>query len=291
MWGILLGIVEILACAAEPKVIHPASWLGDIACADSLAFLGTTEKVLALSLPHGQVIAELPFPGPAQALAWDGHFLAAGGWNTLRIWSWPEKTLYWEDTGFSTMVRSLAFTNDGLLLGGGANGFVFTWDPKEKRRLWSFQAHTSSIWGIAASPKAPIFATASSDRLAIWDLYTHRELQNFPGRTWDVAFSPDGFLLAAGMGKILKVWDTAFWLLVWEAWAHESCTVTVAFSADGSYLATGSLDQTAKVWDVQAGKVLFVSSPFPAILAAVRFSPTGLLLAGSEDGTLLLWQP
>jgi WD40 repeat protein len=93
------------------------------------------------------------------------------------------------------------------------------------------------------------------------------------------------------MGKILKVWDTALWLSLWEAWAHESCTVTVAFSADGSYLATGSLDQTAKVWDVQTGKVLFVSPPFPAILAAVRFSPTGLLLAGSEDGTLLLWQP
>jgi len=243
MWAILLGIVEILTCAAEPKIIHPASWLGDIVCADSLIFLGTTEKVLVLTLPEGRVIEELPFPGPVRALAWSGHFLAAGGWNTLRIWSWPEKTLHWEDTGFSTMIRSLAFTSNGLLLGGGANGLVFAWDPQE-----------------------------------------------IPGRTWDVAFSPDGFLLAAGMGKILKVWDSAFWLLVWEAWAHESCTVTVAFSADGKYIATGSLDQTAKVWDVWTGEVLFVSPPFPAILAAVEFSPTGLLV-GSEDGTLLLWQP
>jgi len=291
MWTLLLGVVGILACAAEPKVIHPASWLGDIVCTDSLIFLGTTEKVLVLTLPEGRVIEELPFPGPVRALAWGGHFLAAGGWNTLRIWSWPEKTLHWEDTGFSTMIRSLAFASDGLLLGGGANGLVFAWDPKEKRQLWTLQAHPSSVWGIAASPKAPVFATAGSDRLAIWDLHTRLELQNFPGRTWDVAFSPDGFLLAAGMGKILKVWDSTFWLLVWEAWAHESCTVTVAFSADGRYIATGSLDQMAKVWDVWTGKTLFVSPPFPAILAAVRFSPTGPLLAGSKDGTLLLCQP
>lgn len=291
MLAFLSGILGILTFAAEPKIIYPVPWLGDIACADSVAFLGTSGKVLVLSLPDGHVVGELAFPGQVQALAWDGkNLLAAGGWNTVRIWRWPEEKLLWEDDGTSTLIRSLAFTYTGLLLGGGANGLVFAWDLKEGQRVWTLQAHPGPVWGIAASPKNPVFATAGSERLAVWDLETRKEIQTFPGRAWDAAFSPDGFLLAAGMGKILKVWDTAFWLPLWEVWAHESCTVTVDFSEDGGLLATGSLDQTAKVWDAGTGKLVFTLPPFPAILAAVRFSPFGLL-AGSEDGTLALWKP
>ncbi|MGB9756991.1 MAG: WD40 repeat domain-containing protein [Candidatus Bipolaricaulaceae bacterium] len=290
MLAFLLGILGILAFAAEPKIIHPVPWLGDMACADSVAFLGTSGKIVVLAIPDGRVAGELVFPGPVQALAWDGRgLLAAGGWNTVRVWRWPEGELLWEDAGTSTLIRGLAFTDSGLLLGGGANGLVFAWDL-EGRRVWARQAHPGPVWGIAASPKGPVFATAGSDRLAVWDLETTGEIQTFPGRAWDAAFSPDGFLLAAGIGKILKVWDTALWLSLWEVWAHESCTVTVAFSPDGTLLATGSLDQTAKVWDAGTGRLVFALPPFPAILAAVRFGPFGLL-AGSEDGTLALWQP
>ncbi len=290
MLAFLWGVLGVLAFAAEPQIVHPVPWLGDMACADSVAFLGTSGKIVVLSIPDGQVAGELAFPGQVQALAWDGKYLlAAGGWNAVRVWRWPEGKLLWEDAGTSTLIRSLAFTNTGLLLGGGANGLVFAWD-REGRRVWTLQAHPGSVWGIAASPTGPVFATAGSDRLAVWDLETRGEIQIFPGRAWDAAFSPDGFLLAAGMGKILKVWDTALWLPLWEVWAHESCTVTVAFSEDGALLATGSLDQTAKVWDAETGKLVFTLPPFPAILAAVRFGPS-FLLAGSEDGTLALWKP
>ncbi len=289
---LLLCGVALVGLAAEIRTLQPVRGMSDIACASSHVFLGAAEKVVVLTLPEGRWAGELPFPGAVRALAWDGAgLLAAGGWNTVRVWRWPEGSLLWEDGNTGTMIQCLAFTPSGILLGGGANGGVLAWDAKTGERLWSFQAHAGPVWGIAASPSASILATAGSDRVAVWDLGSRKELQTFPGRAWDVAFSPDGFLLAAGMGKILKVWDTAVWLPLWEAWAHESCTVAVAFSPDGAYIATGSLDQTAKVWDAATGRVVWTSPSFPAILTAVRFSPTGILLAGAEDGTLVLWRP
>lgn len=291
MLALLLYAVALGVLAGEIRTLQPVRWLGDIVCADSLAFLGASGKIVVLSLPEGQAVGELPFSGQVRALAWDGKgLLAAGGWNTVRVWRWPEGLLLWEDGELGTIVQCLTFSPTGLLIGGGANGQVLAWDAEKGRRLWTFQAHAGPVWGIAASPKAAILATAGADRVAVWDLFSHKEMQSFAGRAWDVAFSPDGFLLAAGMGKILRVWDTAVWLPLWEVWAHESCTVTVAFSPDGALLATGSLDQTAKVWKVSTGRALWTSAVFPAVLTAVRFS-SAVLLAGSEDGTLVLWRP
>ncbi len=292
MLALLLCLVMFGALAGETQTLRPTSWLGDIVCADSLAFLGASGKVVVVALPEGRVVNELPFPGQVRALAWDGKgVVAAGGWNTVRAWRWPEGQLLWEDGKTEVSVRCLAFTPIGLLLGGGANGGVLAWDAKTGERLWTLQAHASPVWGLAASPKASVFATAGSDRVAVWDLASRSEIQTFTGRAWDVAFSPDGFLLAAGMGKILKVWDTAVWLLLWEVWAHESCTVAVAFSQDGNLIATGSLDQRAKVWEVSTGQAVWTSPVYQTILSAVQFSPAGLLLAGAEDGTLILWRP
>lgn len=292
MLVLLLCLAALGVFAEEMRTLRPTPWLGDVVGVDSLAFLGSSEKVVILSLPDGRTVGELPFPGQVSALAWDGRgFLAAGGWNTVRVWRWPEGTLHWEDVGFATLVRRLTFAANGLLLGGGADGLVLAWDVREKKRLWTLAAHPGSVWGIAASPQAPVFATAGSDRLAVWDLATRSEIRSIAGRAWDVAFSPDGFLLAAGMGKLLKVWDTAVWLVLWEAWAHESCTVSVAFSQDGAFIATGSLDQTAKVWEVSTGQVLWASPTYAAIVRTVRFSPAGFLMAAAEDGTVVVWRP
>ena len=71
---------------------------------------------------------------------------------------------------------------------------------------------------------------------------------------------------------------------------HQSYVNSVAFSPDGKTLATGSWDNTIKLWDIASGKVKTTLQAHQDIVSSVAFSPDGKTLAtGSDDKTIKLW--
>ncbi|HXP62261.1 MAG TPA: protein kinase [Dongiaceae bacterium] len=71
---------------------------------------------------------------------------------------------------------------------------------------------------------------------------------------------------------------------------HLGPVTSVAFSPDGHLIATGSEDQTAKVWEAASGKGLLTLKGHGARVNSVAFSPDGRRIAtASHDGTAKVW--
>ena len=72
---------------------------------------------------------------------------------------------------------------------------------------------------------------------------------------------------------------------------HTGRVWSVTFSPDGTLVASGSVDNTLRLWRVYQGELLRTMTGHPFPVTEVAFSPNGTLLAtGSYDGLVRLWR-
>lgn len=109
------------------------------------------------------------------------------------------------------------------------------------------------------------------------------------GRIYRLSWSPDGTTLALAGSRGLWLCDAA--LESCRLWSRAGGVVSVAYSSDGRYLATGNYRGDVVVWDAQAGDApILTLSGLSGWVRGVAFSPDGAFLAGGgEDGALRVW--
>jgi hypothetical protein len=85
--------------------------------------------------------------------------------------------------------------------------------------------------------------------IRIWDVDAGQIIGRFraAGRVHVLAFTIDGWRLAAGGDNFVQVWDLSQDGEVGRLW-HGGRVTALAFSGDGSYLVTGGADSISRIW-------------------------------------------
>jgi WD40 repeat protein len=99
------------------------------------------------------------------------------------------------------------------------------------------------------------------------------------GTIFDLTFSPDGKLLAAGGtdGQV-HLWEVATGRKLFLLTGHDGWVRTLCFSNDGRYLASGSGDRTIRVWDMNTGQCLHILTGHQDIVWLVYFAPNSSII-------------
>ncbi len=172
----------------------------------------------------------------------------------------------------------VAISPDGEILAaaGGNNHSVVLWSASSGERLRVLTGD-SVVNAVAFSPDGALLATGSD----IWNPHTGERLSNFAGGAYDVAFSPNGKTIATANGYLpngVRFFDASSGTLtrtVTPEYARR-----LAFSPDGTLLATVGLQDRAALWRVDTGEKVGTRA---GAWARAEFSPDGHVVATSGD--------
>ena len=106
-----------------------------------------------------------------------------------------------------------------------------------------------------------------------------------------VAWSPDSTWVAAGFNKVVTIWDIATGKAVQTYTGHTEVVRALAWSPDGSTIASASTDHTVHLWQPLTGKLLLVYRQHTDKIGALAWSPDGKRIASAgADKTVYIWQ-
>lgn len=127
--------------------------------------------------------------------------------------------------------------------------------------------------------------------IEIWDTHTSTEIKAASCNTfmvWNIRFSPDGTSLAGACNNKTALIGTLNGSLLWSKQGGE--ILKVAFSPDGTILASGNRDGSIVLWDVANGDRLLTIDAHLDMITYLAFSEDGtMLVSSSQDGTTKVW--
>lgn len=200
----------------------------------------------------GEVKALLPgHDGGTFALSWraDSRMLASGGQDgKLRIWDLAVAAPPIVCDAESAWVEKVAYSDTGDFVASAAGRKLRLWNSAGDL-LQTYPDHPSTIADVQWQPGQPLLTSASYGRVATFRTDSHQPLKEFGWK-----------------GSIL----------------------TLAWSPDGNYIATGNQDASVHFWYRKTGKDLEMSG-YPVKVRELAWDSSSRYLATGGSAIVIVW--
>ena len=174
---------------------------------------------------------------------------------------------------------------------------VMTCFIAESQIIRTRQTGKDEITAFAATPDGKFIALGSKSKFEVLNAETW-EIRTNPKPTAAVkaiSFSNDGRILVLSYdindkSRNLSYLDIVSGFSIAINHTHKDKIICLAISPDGQWLATGSKDNTIKIFDTQLFKETTTLKGHTDDVTSIKFSPDNkFLLSGSKDNTIILW--
>jgi periodic tryptophan protein 2 len=229
-----------------------------------------------------------------------GEWLAFGAskLGQLLVWEWQSESYILKQQGHFDSMNALTYTPDGQrIITCADDGKIKVWDVNSGFCIVTFTEHTSGVTACEFSKKGNVLFTSSLDgSVRAWDLVRYRNFRTFtaPKRLGfsSIAIDPSGEVVCAGSleSDQIHIWSVQTGQLLDQLAGHEGPISTLAFTADGQTLVSGSWDNTVRLWSIFARTQTSEPLQCQANVLCVAVRPDSKQLAVSTlDGALSFW--
>ena len=196
-------------------------------------------------------------------------------------------------------VSCVAFSPDGRrIVTGSYDTTLKVRDAATAEEVYALAGHKQFVLSAAYRPDGRQIASGDENgTIIIWDADSGEALFHLENRApvKTLTYTRAGDRLVSARGPQMNVWDLRARQIQRVVFGHREAVTCLAFSEDGKWLATGSEDLSAKIWDVSDWRVVHTlrghsrTEGFRGV-STVAFSPDGTrLVSGGRDKIIKVW--